>query len=1091
MRNLLLSLLCALIMPSMIVAQSSDNILSKEVNIKPGVYTLLKIIETLSVTYGVNITYNAKMLPLEDKIEIKTEETTVKEILDEIQKTLQVVYIVKDEYIILKKRTGPKVKISGVVTDSLNKELLAGTTIYIQEKKTGIISSPDGSYVFKLEPGTYTLVFTFIGYKSEIRTIDLEDDMELNITMSSTTDYIDEVKVTRQRNFWRNLDVGRSINYIDTKKIETLNANNAADILQASMPGVWSTQTSGAPGDHQKVKIRGINSIFGCTDPLYIIDGVAVPIVNLHSLGIADLNIYDIESITVLKDASSNAIYGFQGGNGVVIIDTKRGGENHISFSSKIGIQRVPFKYSLMNTKDLLSSFDSSKVNRISNTRLYYPVYSDTLSNTNWQDVVFQDGILNEYQLSYSGKAGKNSIYLSGNYYTHDGIITNSNYKRYNMTANFGRNITKKLSAELNIRSSLQKNTNNLDMYNGNDILIEGINKSPCVNSTPDSFYYWPQNINVIDQNLAQRTYYYYSVISGYPESKVPTDSILNYNINTLKVFTNAIDLRAKYSLLENLYLNIISSVTLRDHTYQSEINAGDISLRNFMRSKEHYILFNQQINLNFIKNFGKHEIQLTSGYRNYGDNAYWNLDSLANRNSNSNLYLKNSLAINGDHGSVIRQIQSYSTLFNYNFKRKYFLSLLANYEKLKVDRIIGYEAFYPSASLKWDISREYPLNLIRWLDELSIFANWGRVGNMPVNALATDFYMGIRYNYGGTYVNGRAVTQFANHYFKPEIIDEYNLGFNIGLWNKRIQITADKYYKISKNLIIIRDIPIYYGGGRIMMNIGKIINQGTEINLEMDAIYTTSFLWTMGFSISTNKLLVKKIGEEKQLMFYNNDVLIPTFEVKENEDLGVIKGYKYVGSWTSEDYKKKDIHYINMAGGKYLNYDTTNKVINENDKMVLGKTLPDYTWHWNNTFTYKNVSMEFTWYGVAGVSKFNATKASTYMSGVNRDVNQFLQKGNKILTNVIFYQSSYFIEDASFIRLKQFTIAYRIPGKIGKLAEMKVSLSMENFITITHYTGYDPEATIYTDNSFSDYAVDRGAYPNPKSIYLTLNLDF
>ena len=151
----------------------------------------------------------------------------------------------------------------------------------------------------------------------------LISETELNLSLSPATNAIEEVKVTRQRNFWHNLEKGRNLSTLDSKKIELLNTNNASDLLQASMPGVWSTQTSGAPGDHQNVKIRGINSVFGCTDPLYIIDGVAVPIVNLHSLGISDLNVYDIERITVLKDASADAIYGYQGGNGVIIIDTK------------------------------------------------------------------------------------------------------------------------------------------------------------------------------------------------------------------------------------------------------------------------------------------------------------------------------------------------------------------------------------------------------------------------------------------------------------------------------------------------------------------------------------------------------------------------------------------------------------------------------------------------------------------------------------------------------------------------------------------------------------------------------------------------
>ena len=881
----------------------------------------------------------------------------------------------------------------------------------------------------------------------------------MNVNLRPANNELDEVKVTSQRNFWQNLETGRNITTLDSKKIELLNTNNAADILQATIPGVWSTQTSGAPGDHQKVKIRGINSIFGCTDPLYIIDGVAVPIVNLHSLGIADLNIYDIESITVLKDASSNAIYGYQGGNGVIIIDTRHGSEKHISFSTKIGIQHVPKRYDLMNTKDFLTAMDSAKSNKILNRRAYYPVYSDTLCSTDWQDEVFRNGILNEYQLSGSGEIGKTHFYLSGNYYSHKGIIANTSYKRYTATANVDRNITKKLSAEFNIRSSLQKNENNLDSYNGNNLLIEGINKSPCMKCTADSFYYTPRTpAPNVQREIVTRTYFYYPLINEYPESKVPTDSLINYNTNTLKVLSNAFDLKIKYTILENLYVNAASSVTLRNNLYKSDIEAGGNSKHNYMKSNEHYILFNQQINLNYKINFKKHEFMVTSGYRNYADNAYWKLDSIQNRNNIDNMYLKSSLAINGDHGSVIRQIQSYSALFNYSYNKKYFISLVANYENLKIDKIIGYDAMYPSVAVSWDLARENLLNQVRWLNELSIFANWGRVGNMPINALATDFYSNYRYNYGDSIVDGRAVNQFANHFMKPELINEYNLGINIGVINKKIHFSADYYFKINNDLIIIRDIPYYYGGGRIMLNIGKIINQGKEFSVDIDALSTINFSWSSGFAISTNKLRVKKIGEEKQLEFYNSDILIPQFEVKENEELGVIKGYKFLGTYTDEDKKLKDIHYLSSGGGKYLNNDTTNTILNINDMVILGKTLPDFTWHWLNSFAYKNISLELLWYGVKGVSKFNATKAATYMAGTNRETTGLLKPGNKSLTNSIFYQSSYFVEDASFIRLKQLTIAYKVPEKLFKKADLELSLSFENLITFTHYSGYDPK---------------------------------
>jgi len=451
---------------------------------------------------------------------------------------------------------------------------------------------------------------------------------------------------------------------------------------------------------------------------------------------------------------------------------------------------------------------------------------------------------------------------------------------------------------------------------------------------------------------------------------------------------------------------------------------------------------------------------------------------------------MKLSLAINSQYGTALRQIQSFSGIFNYNYNQKYFLSLVGNYESLSVAKVIHYSAVYPSASVKWDLSREKPLNAIRWLDELSVFANWGRVGNMPVNALATDMYTNYRYNYGDTLSYGRAITQFANHYLKPEMIEESNVGAILGLFRNRVRLSADYYTKTSQNLIMIRDIPIYYGGGRTMINIAKVTNEGREMSMDINIVDAGNVRWTTSFGIFTNKLRVIDIGEEDQLKFYNDDLLIPQFEIKQNEELGVIMGYQYLGDYTEEDAKRNDNRYANSYGGKYLNNDTLKTSLNEKDMVILGKTLPDYTWHWQNSLSFKGISLDFLWYGVMGVSKYNGTKASTFLAATNAETLQLMSRNNKSLTNKPFYRSSYFVEDASFIRLKQVTLAYRVPEKLFKVANMSLALSFENFLTLTKYTGYDPEATIVTDNSFSDYAVDRGAYPNPKSVYLTLKLD-
>ncbi|MGE5429000.1 MAG: SusC/RagA family TonB-linked outer membrane protein [Methylococcaceae bacterium] len=1037
-------------------------------------------------------------LPLDTKVHFDNTNLQVLSIIETMCSQAGLRYKLKGRKVMLYVKKVQKSSLYGSITDQETGEPIPGVIVQIKGSNYVASTNEDGTYRLFLDDGMYNVIFSIIGHKLEERNILLTEDTQLDLSLKESHFYINEVRITRQRNFYRNLEVGRNISTIPSKKIESLNTNNASDILQASIPGVWSTQTSGAPGDHQKVKIRGINSIFGCTDPLYIIDGVAVPIVNLHSLGIADLNIHDIEFITVLKDASACAIYGYQGGNGVVIIDTKRANEKHLSFSTKFGIQRLPKKLDLMNTKDFLSALDSANVNKISTVRKYYPAYDDSLCSNDGQDAVFQDGIINEYQLSASGKMGKTNYFISGNYWNHEGIIVHSNYKKYTGSAKISRNIGHKLSFELSTKNSLQLNNNNLDLFNGNNLLIESINKSPLLKCTPDSFYQSPfpyiAKRDSIEMFPVNRTYTDYRYTDG--KSKTPADSIMASIGNTLQIVTHTFDARVKYLLSDNLFLNVSSSVTLRNHQFKTQEKLWQYIFnsiqRNNMSANENYTLLNQMVNMNYEKRVKTHEFQLTAGYRNYIDMVQWEITSLnkTTYSPNQDNFLKLSLAINSEHGTALRQIQSFSGVFNYNYNQKYFVSLLTNYESLTVSKTNHYNAVYPSASFKWDLSHEWPLKSIRWMDELSVFANWGRVGNMPINALATDVYTNYRYNYGDTLSKGKAITQFSNHYMKPERIDESNVGATLALFRNRLRLSADYYTKISKDLIMIRDIPLYYGGGRMMINIAKVTNEGREMNLDLDIVATKNVQWSTSFGISSNKLRINEIGEEDQLEFYNDDLLIPQFEIKKNEELGVIMGYQYLGEYTAEDKKNKDRRFVSLAGGKYLNKDTLNTSLNEKDMVKLGKTLPDYTWHWQNSFSVKGISLDFLWYGVMGVSKYNGTKASTFMGATNRETLAVMSKTNKSLTNIIFYRSSYFVEDASFIRLKQVTLAYSFPKKLFKVADMRLALSCENFLTLTKYTGYDPEATIATDNSFSDYAVDRGAYPNPKSVYLTLKLD-
>ncbi len=604
------------------IAAQTNTILDKKSTLGPGNYKLDKLIELINASNVVYITYSSKTFSPDATVTIAQPNLNIREILNEIQKTAPVDYELKDDYIILKKKKSTtKFKITGIVVDSATHETMAGTSIYIKGETSGTVSNSDGTYSISLLPGEYTIVYRFIGYKDYERKINVVGDTSIDVIFRPYTSQIQEVKVSSQRKFFGSMEYGRDIPTINAKTIELQNVNNASDILHSSITGVWATSTSGLPGDHEKIRIRGQNSFFSSAEPLYVVDGVPVPIVNMSSLGIADLNIHDIENVTVLKDASSTALYGFQGGNGVVLIDTKKGGENEIRFSTKGGIQWFNNFYDLMNTQDFLSSLQLAKNNIQSYLYNYYPKITNNPSNDNWQKEIFRNGSSQEYQLSASGTVKTIKYYLSGNYTNQQGILPNASYRRYTLSTRLSRIFWKKLAIDIGYRGSSQDNNDNQDIYMGNPLLFVGITKSPCIKSTPDSLYHDQYN------NYYKRIYYNYTSLN----QKEPVQQIIANNTNSLNINSHIISGSARLQLTDHLSLNAMESLMLRYsvYNYSSDQSFNSLgSVMNTIKSNEDVFLYNHQYNVSYFNTFGKHKIDLVAAYRFYEDNLWWKVDT-------------------------------------------------------------------------------------------------------------------------------------------------------------------------------------------------------------------------------------------------------------------------------------------------------------------------------------------------------------------------------------------------------------------------------------------------------------------------------
>ncbi|MBN2820025.1 MAG: SusC/RagA family TonB-linked outer membrane protein [Bacteroidales bacterium] len=1104
-------------------AQDQPEVESIEIELSQKQLTVAEALKEIIEHTTITLVYNIDSEILNTPIRFSSKKLPLTKAFEEIttQVPVDVIYN-KNQIIIKNKKLSEKYSIKGQVIDAETKVPLIASSIYIANSTKGTVTDENGFFQLSLSPGHYILECKYLGYKEQKKEVYLYKNQTLEILLRPIKQNIEEVNVFGNKVYNAELEKGRPIEVIESKTIEKLTNNNISDALHAQVNGVWATKVSGAPGDHQKIRIRGISSIYGATDPLYVVDGMIIPIVNFNSLGVSDINTNDVESITILKDASSTVTYGYLGGNGVILIDTKKSdGEPSLNFSTKKGYQWMSKRYPLMTSKDFLNTLQAS--DSINGTEFYYvrpswniyekyPLYEDTLGNImvsdDFQDEIFRLGEISEYQFSGSGHTNKLNFYMSGNYYNHEGIVINSEYKKYTATGSLSYKAKDKLFMNVIYRASRQENLNNQDNYLGNNVVFKGINYEPSYRSTPDSFLvkqnrmYYNDPYNTLNRSL--------DILSAHT---LEPDVLFRTNIKRKDLYSNSACFLGKYIISEHLNAN--ASFSFSDRRYKFNSSVKNPLGHKTIKSNENYIGLSQEYKINYSNKIKNSDINSYVLYRNYIDNVFWNVSDAIGIDQNSiapedDIFVRGSMAIFGKNGSVIRRISSYIGVVNYNYNEKYSVSLIANYDNLSEGNNLSVSNIFYSTALDWDLSKESFFKQFYWINAFHLYGNWGQSGNYPLNSLSNDLYVNpanaYDYNYAPIDSSKLAtketalISNLSNHNIKNESVEEYNIGIKLSLFRNELMLNVDKYFKSNSNLIISREIPYYYGGGAYYDNIGEMKNNGLEVSLEFSPFDNSEFQWRTRLGYSKNAQYITKLYKEEEINFNNPDVLIPDFKAQVNEQLGTIMGYKYLGVYEKPDTKTIDdaepeeplIKTVNHLGINYLKVDTLNlnELVDE-DKIVIGKSIPDFTLNWINALKYKSFSCDMVWYAVVGVDKFNATKASTYISGVNKEVRGIVTDTMNFNTDNILYESSYFIEYASFIRLKTLSFTYSQPKQILNKIDIKYTLNFENILTLTQYSGYDPESTIYTRNNFSDNAIDRGAYPNPKSVYLKISLSF
>lgn len=941
--------------------------------------------------------------------------------------------------------------IKGVINDEQG-ETIIGASVIIKGEDTGTTSDMDGRFTLEAPEGAI-LVISYIGYHTQ--EVKVRKRSLLRVVLKEDNQLLDEVVVVGYGTVKKS-DLTGAVSGVSNRQYKNQPVQRVENILQGRTPGVEVTATSGMPGASMKVRVRGTTSINKSSDPLYVIDGI------ISSSGLDGINPSDIQSMEILKDASSTAIYGSRGSNGVILITTKQGSEGkaQVTFDASIGLSTVRKQYDLLNAYEYATALNDIRgSSTISAEDL--EAYKNGTKGINWTDLLTRTGITQDYRLAISGGNEKVKYLISGNVLDQEAITIMSDYKRYGIRANIDSEVKPWLtiSAKLNA-SSLHKHNE------GGANWLHVTNFSPTMElKDPETGVYNTDPYNMIGS-------------SPYGEMIVNNSDSYSYNLNA--------NLTLLFKIMKGLTLSVQGGYDYDNspsYSFRSKLDSpGAINSASNTNALHNY--WQNTNNLTWQKQFGDHsftamgvweisrswdsQLKGTGSNLNNESVGYWNLGNAAIRDA-SNSYTEFSLA-----SGIVRA--------NYDYKKRYFITAALRADgssKFQGDNKWGY---FPSAAVAWDIAQESFMSNQHVLDQLKLRASFGVTGNQDIAAYSTlGMLSGASYGWGtSTSSTGYWGYQFATPGITWEKTYQYDLGLDMSIGG--FNITVDWFKKQTKDLLFQKQVPKYNGGGTYWVNQGKLNNTGVELSLTTFPV-KEAVTWETSLNASYVKNEVADLAGDDFVLTANYSDLGGPMQIMKP---GYPMGSFYVYQWKGFDDKGANLY--QKADGSL----TTNPT--SDDLVVKGQASPKWTVGWNNTVTWKNWTLNVFFNAATGYDRLNISRfMAASMTGVSRFVtlrdayfkgwDHVANKADALypsLTNTdnkSYANSDFWLEDASFIKLKNISLSYRIPRRVLKFASVQLSVSAQDLFTITRYKGMDPE--VYTSYDGLDY----GAYPIPRTI--------
>ncbi|WP_172594383.1 SusC/RagA family TonB-linked outer membrane protein [Mariniphaga sediminis] len=1016
-----------------------------------------------------------------------------------------------------------KKEISGTVKDTQGAPLF-GVTVAVKGTSSGTITDVDGKFKLSIPTSAKILAFSFVGMKT--KEVSCEEQTTFNIVMEEESISLGEV-VAIGYGTVRKPDLTGSVGVASVEDMAKAPVASFDEALAGRVAGVQVTATDGQPGAAINIVIRGNGSLTQSTSPLYVIDGFPVEDPDPKTL-----NPEEIKSMTILKDASSTAIYGSRGANGVILIETKRGqvGRPVVTFSSSTGIQMAPSKIELMSPYEFVKY--QQELHPTSNTTAYYFLddkdldYYKGMAGLDLQDHLFQQGITQIYDLAMRGGTKSTRYSISGSYYDQKGTIINTGLNRYSGRVTIDQEISNKIKTGVTVNYAVSEQQGQV------------INEGQYSNANPTSF--------VLSSAWMYRPVDFYPdtdlLTSLYDEAAVTTSDI---RINPYISQKNQYSFRTTKLLEANGYISydIIKDLTFkstfgtRQNTFINEAfynsNTAQASPANLNNQNGIFGLirttsrnqFNISNTLTYKKTINKNHT-ITGLALFEASKLHTNIHGYGGKNlPNENLGmdgLNEGVAYNPAFSNSENKLASYAFRADYNYKSMYILT--GTFRADGSSKFPNNWGYFPSMAAAWNMHKEeFFANALPWISTSKLRFGYGSTGNNRIgdfdysSSLSFDL-VSHGYSFNNAMAEGGAyVSNVGNAGLKWETVKTIDLGYELGLLENRIMFEFEIYRKTTEDLLLRADLPPTTGFSKAVKNIGRLKNEGLEISVNTTNVSTVSFTWQSNFNISFNKNSVLALTNGQRnlpsTVSYVSQFGQPLYLAEIGRSSGMMIGYIWEGNYQYEDFEnpapgvyilKPDVpgngstrSSIQPGDIKYrdLNGDGT---MNNADVTFIGRGNPKHIGGFTNNLSYRNFDLNIFFQWSYGNDVYNANRLllegnsnkyaliNQYASYVNRwtpenATNENYRAGGQ---GPIGYHSSRVVEDGSFVRLKTVNLSYSIPERFIRkayLSQLSINISAQNLVTWTNYTGLDPEVS--TRGNLLTPGYDYSSYPKSPAI--------